>query len=462
MSRYEAADRHLGARLRPLDAVPPADLEASFASIQARRGAVDKAPNLLYYYRRRALVAAFCLLGIGLAGAWWGGRSDDSGRSVSPSATTMTTTAPDASAAVALPASPDRTAEARSPIATAEKTPNTAPARNAPKPTAATNMPVANTNARIISPKNNPTATRAAATTTRNAVAAPPTLSGPAATSDRALISEASTSAETTPPRRPAVQLRALPALDYPELAVYGDPKVDCARFRIPADWRTQVELLSGPQLSIRTIQARQSEDDIYAYRRRTTERPWYVATTQVRVSLRSSRGWVFRTGLSLTDRHERLDYAGNDTERIQIETVYSPDGSPLRTDTLRQIGRRVVQWDNRHRRLDVPLLIGYGWKRHPFDLHVNAGALLNVWNRPTGRHLTAQGEIVSDWSEQRTRLAPEVYLSLGFNYRFLSRWTVQLEPHARYGFASVTTPGAPLRRYYGAVGVLTGLRYQF
>ena len=220
---------------------------------------------------------------------------------------------------------------------------------------------------------------------------------------------------------------------------------------------------MSGPELSFRSLQAQGNEANVYAYNRRRTERPWYTVQTQVRVSLKSSRGWAFRTGLSLTDRHEKLDYAGENAERISIENVYDSMGNLIRTDTVTELGQRVVRWNNRYRRLDVPLLAGYAWRAHPFDVHLNAGVLLNIWTHTKGRRLTPDGAtLTDDWSDYRPRILPDAYLSAGFNYRFTTRWTVQMEPHLRYQFGSLTTAAAPVRQQYTSFGLLAGLRYQF
>ena len=440
MKRSATANEPLGARLRALDEAPPANEDTLFASIDAQRGTLDRAANLWAYYRKR-LVVGLCLLAALGAGsyAWWSTARPVAGDNlghfpVAPNGF-RTGPAPEASTAIVLVPAP-------------AGTPASGPATTAPPRGTAQSVrsPYSlRSNSRIVQKPNPPTPRVAAASSVVTA----------AASSDKA------TPATPLPVRPRARALATLP-LTTSYLPVIGDPKVDCAKFRAPATWHTQVEVLAGPQLSVRSLRARWAEDAGYADSRRQSERPWYSATTQVRVAVRSSRGWVFRTGLSLTDQHERFDYAGNATERIQIETVYDPNGTPIRTDTIRELGRRVVSWHNRQRRLDVPLLAGYGWQTHPFDLHVNAGVLLNLWNRPTGRHLNAGGEVVSDWTEFRPQLLPELYLSLGINYRFAHRWTVQLEPHARYGWASVTTATAPLQRHYGAVGLLTGLRYQF
>ena len=467
MKRYETADRRLRARLDAAPARPP-DVDALFDRVDERRTFTDRLPNYWYTYRRR-IWAAWLLLGIGALLGWG---SYIARQPAQRTASSRPATAPAVIEGPAAPSGP--AAQPRAEVAAASAA---AISDGATGPATA-----------VLS---STTTSAAAENPTRDPAAAQPGVgfgfqkpipdaaekaAGKAPTrplADRSAAPNEPGGAEREPVDKPtsvptASRRAAAPeALSVPapsKLArLSADLTIKCGDFRAPTEWRTQVEVLVGPELSFRTLQSRTVENDLYAYNRRRTERPWYTAQTQLRVSMQSSRGWVFRTGLSLTDRHEKLDYAAENAERISIENVYDPSGNLLRTDTVTQRGQRVVRWDNRYRRFDVPLLAGYAWRMHPFDVHLNAGVLLNVWADARGRRLASDGAtLTSDWSDYRMRLLPDAYLSAGFNYRLANRWTVQLEPQLRYQFGSLTLDAAPLRQQYASFGLLTGWRYQF
>ena len=477
MKRYEAADRRLRAKLDE-SAETPLDHDALFARIDGQRTLADRLPNYYHYYRRRAAwLLVPLLLGVAGTGLWWiyGSSAAAEHRTAAfPPPTAVSPPAPvdfdrmvqetdrelTAIEAQIAAAKADRHGEAAAnTIALGGDRPQTsrgAGAADAPRGLAD------NSDDRLRTLKSAKLSTTAARAAPADEAAVLADIAPPGLGEQPASVPDFERPAPVIPAPRAAGSSLLLLDLPQPEALPLGEPKVSCAKFRPPPTWLTQVELLSGPQLGFRSLRARDAEDGVYAYNRRRTERPWYTVQTQLRVGVQSSRGWRFSTGLSLTDRHEKLDYVGENAERISIENVFAPDGTLLRTDTLTELGQRVVSWDNRYRRLDVPLLVGYAWRSHPFQVHLNAGVLLNVWSTARGRSLGPDGALTDDWTDYRARLLPDAYVSAGFNYRFAPRWTVQLEPNVRYQFGSLTTDAAPLRQRYTSFALLTGVRYQF
>lgn len=242
-----------------------------------------------------------------------------------------------------------------------------------------------------------------------------------------------------------------------------------CVRFGENRRWRLYADMSLGPAYAIRQLEAKSSEFEDYAAARRDTERPQVSFTTGVRLSLVTDFGLALRTGLQYTQFNEKFDYTDNSEETITITNVYGPNGEIIGTDTLVETTmQRQIAYNN-YRMVDIPLLVGYEWRRPKWTLAFNGGPLINVLFRARGDFLSPDDMSPVDFSSDATGTYPAFrreiglgwYAGIGFHYKVREDIQILLEPHFRLYPGSVTRNDYVLDQKYMNAGLSVGLRKQ-
>ena len=101
--------------------------------------------------------------------------------------------------------------------------------------------------------------------------------------------------------------------------------------------------------------------------------------------------GFLVKTGMQYTHINERFLFVKENVIKIQtqitIDTMYNQDGSFSihRDTTVNEIyGREEMKTINQYRMVDIPLVLGYRFKKGNFNIEINAG-IINKLKAETG-----------------------------------------------------------------------------
>ncbi len=245
------------------------------------------------------------------------------------------------------------------------------------------------------------------------------------------------------------------------------DPQ--CVRFGQHRHWRIYADMHIGPTLQTRSLEANGPEFEDYAAARRRTETPQVSFTTGARFTLVSPVGVALRTGLQFTRYNEHFDFTDNSKEKITITNVYGPSGEIIGTDTLIEMGTHRAMASNNYQLLDIPLLLGYEWRKKNWTIAFNGGALLNVLFDARGDFLSPDDLSPVDFSNDDSGTYPAYrreigigwYAGIGIHYKLQDDLQLLIEPHFRINPQSVTRDAYVLDQRYTSTGLSVGLRKQ-
>ena len=264
----------------------------------------------------------------------------------------------------------------------------------------------------------------------------------------------------------PVPPVRSLP----PAQPILFEREPQCVRFGEQQQWRLFADAFGGPAFAFRAMEARTPVDDAYAHARIDTERPRLSYTAGLRLSIVSDFGLAVRTGLQYTQFNEKFDYRENREEKITITNVYGPNGDFIRTDTIVEKSVQHLQANNRYRMLDLPILLGYEWRRNKWTVAFNGGALINVLFSSEGQFLDPEDQRPAAFSSNardnsyqvyRTNIGLGWYAGIGLHYQLRKDLQLLLEPHLRVNPQSISRNDFPLEQRYLSTGLSIGLRKQ-
>ncbi|MBK7406781.1 MAG: PorT family protein [Saprospirales bacterium] len=246
-----------------------------------------------------------------------------------------------------------------------------------------------------------------------------------------------------------------------------GFPEKSCNAFS-KEKWKMNwhLELVGSPEYVFRTLHSRTPEYADYAAARNEMEEIRGGFTAGVRVSAVTDFGVSLRSGIQYAQINEVFNYRDNNDIRTIVTNVYDGQGNIIGSDTIFEAGTHIKVTYNRHRMVDIPVMVGYEFQFPRFSMAVHGGASFNLLFRQKGDILGPQEEPVAISSDAsngypvfRDRLGVSLVGSIGFNYRLTPELQFILEPQFRVILDPVTRQDYPLSQEYFLTGITMGVR---
>lgn len=266
---------------------------------------------------------------------------------------------------------------------------------------------------------------------------------------------------------RAAPAARKLPTtLSELGFSLFPIPETGCARF---SEGRPAVflALTAGPVLPVRKFASRSDEYLDYANQRATTEFARLSYGANARLSIVFPWGGAIRSGIGYTQFNEQLVYRNSKVRQTTITEIYGPNGEVIGTDTTYITENTILKYNNRHRLIDIPFLVGYEVRYNKVTLAANAGVNLNVDYSNKGSYLGPRDLLPTRFDSDDSDLEPiyktsvglSYQASLGLHYQLNDRLDLMAEPYLLYYPNSFTRGTYPLTQKYVAGGIGFGLR---
>ena len=258
-----------------------------------------------------------------------------------------------------------------------------------------------------------------------------------------------------------------LKSIDWNYRPKDGFPEKSCNAFS-KEKWKMNwhLELVGSPEYAFRTLHSKTPEYAEYAAARNEMEEIRGGFTAGVRVSAVTDFGVSLRSGIQYAQINEVFNYRDNNDIRTIVTNVYDGQGNIIGSDTIFEAGTHIKVTYNRHRMVDIPVMVGYEFQFPRFSMAVHGGASFNLLFRQKGDILGPQEEpvaISSDASNAypafRDRLGVSLVGSIGFNYRLTPELQFIVEPQFRVILDPVTRQDYPLSQEYFLTGVTLGVR---
>ncbi len=225
------------------------------------------------------------------------------------------------------------------------------------------------------------------------------------------------------------------------------------------------VDAFVSPEYAIRSLRAKDLDDDPYRQRRQETETTLHGISGGIRLSIVTRRGLALRTGIVYNRILERfnLEVAGD-----TVTTTVVQSGT-MDTITTVETGTTFIRNYNRYHSVDIPLLLGYEIDAGKLNFSINAGAYFNIYARQKGKILSQSDmlEFITSNNPQRINafekdLGISIYGSVSLAYQIRPNLQFLVEPNFRYQLKPITLETYPLEQQYLNIGLLLGLRRQF
>jgi len=272
--------------------------------------------------------------------------------------------------------------------------------------------------------------------------------------------------------RKALTNLTLLPLLISPlssDGPVFNLPAPELPKLVKKRRFTVYLDVLASPDISIRSLEARSSDNAAYQKARAKTESTRYAFSGGLRLSFVGKRGFAFRTGLMYAQINERFDFKNENAERSSIINTFDMRGNVIGADTLLETGLRQKRTFNRFHLLDIPVLAGYELNTRRWTFSVNGGFYFNLLFRKKGDLLSPENEPATFSSGAadalpvfKSRAGISLFSSFGLNYKFSEKVHWVIEPQLRYYLNPLTRTDYLLEQKYLSAGLLTGLRFKF
>jgi len=249
------------------------------------------------------------------------------------------------------------------------------------------------------------------------------------------------------------------------------DDKYHAAMPKIKCGWEARkvylyFDAITSIDMAFRTLSPKlpDGESANYAILRNQTEVMQESTSIGFRASAVTRGGFAMRTGLVYSNIKEQFSYIVEEDYNRIIETEV--DGQVVSIDTVPDVFPLEHRSANRHRLLDIPVIIGYEIDKDKYNIAFNGGTYINVSATQQGRLLTPTNEIVNFSTDRLNRyevFKPNVglslYSSMAVNYKITPAVHFIFEPYWRYYMNSFTTNNHELNQNYFVAGMQIGLR---
>jgi hypothetical protein len=224
-------------------------------------------------------------------------------------------------------------------------------------------------------------------------------------------------------------------------------------------------DAITSLDMAFRTLSPKFDDGEAYAILRNQTEGMQESSSLGFRASAVTKGGFAMRTGLIYSKIKEPFSQRIYTEYEEYIETT-DQAGNILSRDTIIRTETQKFAFSNRHKLLDIPLILGYEIDKDKYNIGFNGGAYINITASQEGRFLNPNSEIV-DFSTNsparyeafKTNVGMSLYSSFSVNYKITPALHFIFEPYGRYYLNSFTTENHELNQNYFVAGIQVGLR---
>lgn len=230
------------------------------------------------------------------------------------------------------------------------------------------------------------------------------------------------------------------------------------------------LDAYGGPAYSLPIWRVYDSELDTYAAERRRTETPGGAFNAGLRVSYFLHPNIALRAGLHYDQWVERFEHFDPDFIRYHVVVTQKLINGQwvVVTDTVGvEYGSNYIKTYNRFGLLDVPLQIGFEWRRGSLGVSANAGMSMNFWFHKRGYILDTDGQPVSFTSPNgeghpvyRSRVGLSAFGSIQWFYHLAPNTRVFAEPYFRAVLQPITLPAYPIEQSQHLAGLRLGVSH--
>ncbi len=240
-------------------------------------------------------------------------------------------------------------------------------------------------------------------------------------------------------------------------------PKVECG-------WEARkvylyFDAITSLDMAFRTLSPKLEDNEAYAISRNQTEGVQGSTSLGFRASAVTKGGFAMRTGLIYSTIKEPFSQIIH-REYTRTIVTENEEGEIIATDIETYTIPEEYEFTNRHKLLDVPVILGYEIDKEKYNIGFNGGAYFNITASQEGRFLNPNNEIV-DFSTNspirydafKTNVGVSLYSSFAVNYKITPSIHFIFEPYGRYYLNSFTTENYELNQNYFVAGMQIGLR---
>jgi hypothetical protein len=207
---------------------------------------------------------------------------------------------------------------------------------------------------------------------------------------------------------------------------------------------------------------------------RQSHERPLEVVQGGLNVILEHRSGFGIRTGLRYSQFAEQLNYEQSATssweDSLGLVRIYEyEDGSREEVygpTTVTQVENQRIVHYNYYRFVDIPIALRYRFASDgPLSLFLEGGASINLWKQASGRIIGREAQEPVFLGEEepyfRKVLLPELFGSVGLQWRVNERFSLRAQPEFRFRLGSITPDEYPIQHRVGSLGIQLGAYWQ-
>jgi hypothetical protein len=232
-------------------------------------------------------------------------------------------------------------------------------------------------------------------------------------------------------------------------------------------DWYADTYI--SPDYSLQTVN-NISASQQYLKQKDSTERMQLGFTAGVRLVKPLNNHLHLTTGLQYSQINQNYVYRSENeiklTTVITQRTIITAPGVTVvvrDTSIVQNIGFKNKVEKNRHRSIDIPILLGYQFGRGSVKVGVNAGVILNVSSWYEGVILDSSLAVVpvqKGSQVYKSKLGLGLYAGINVTKELSDDMQLFVEPYYKHSIDNITSGSMPYQQKFGTAGVLMGVRW--
>ena len=169
-----------------------------------------------------------------------------------------------------------------------------------------------------------------------------------------------------------------------------------------------------------------------------------------------------FSAGLNFSQINEQFKFSKGNI----IQIIYVTNASGDTIDIYKTESTRYKTTYNKYRTIDLPITIGYGWKKNNWDFIVNAGVVMNIVSFYKGdilnsdlQPITMNASTLSKDYQLKTNIGLGFIGSMSIVRQLNNKFSVFTEPYFRYNFSLMNKESNHFKQRFTTSGLRLGIR---
>jgi hypothetical protein len=169
-----------------------------------------------------------------------------------------------------------------------------------------------------------------------------------------------------------------------------------------------------------------------------------------------------FSAGLNYSQINEQFKFSKGNI----IQIIYVTNASGDTVDIYQTESTRYKTTYNKYRTIDLPISIGYGWKKNDWDFIANAGVVMNITSFYKGDILNSDlqpiamnASALSKAYQLKTNIGLGCIGSLSIVHPINNKFSVFTEPYFRYNFSLMNKETNHFKQRFTTTGLRLGIR---